>query len=100
MQELSCNLKDCFLCKHSIPEWKEIIALKKSTLHIKKGKPLFTEGEKVNGIFFIYSGSVKVHKQWINEKELILRFAKTGDIVGHRGLVGGDTYPIAATALE
>ncbi|HMH23237.1 MAG TPA: Crp/Fnr family transcriptional regulator [Puia sp.] len=100
MQELSCNLTDCFLCKHCIPEWKEAIAVKKSTLHIKRGKQLFSEGEKVNGIFFIYSGSVKVHKKWINEKDLILRFAKAGDIVGHRGLGGVDSFPIAATAME
>ena len=100
MQGFSCNLTDCFLCRHSIPEWKEVIALKKSTLHIKRGKQLFAEGEKVKGIFFIYSGSVKVHKQWIHEKDLILRFAKAGDIVGHRGLGGSESYPIAATALE
>jgi CRP-like cAMP-binding protein len=100
MQALSCNLTDCFLCRYCIPEWKEAIAVKKTTLHIRRGKQLFTEGEKVNGIFFINAGSVKVHKQWIDEKDLILRFAKTGDIVGHRGLGGGDTYPIAATALE
>ncbi|HEY4287216.1 MAG TPA: Crp/Fnr family transcriptional regulator [Puia sp.] len=100
MQEFSCNLTDCFLCRHSIPEWKEVIALKKTTLHIKRGKQLFAEGEKVKGIFFIYSGSVKVHKQWINDKDLILRFAKAGDIVGHRGLGGSGGYPIAATAME
>jgi CRP/FNR family transcriptional regulator len=77
-----------------------VIALKKTTLHIKRGKQLFAEGEKVKGIFFIYSGSVKVHKQWIKDKDLILRFAKAGDIVGHRGLGGSENYPVAATALE
>ncbi|HTI93189.1 MAG TPA: Crp/Fnr family transcriptional regulator [Puia sp.] len=100
MQEFPCNLTDCFLCRHSIPEWKAVIALKKTTLHIKRGKQLFAEGEKVKGIFFIYSGSVKVHKQWIKDKDLILRFAKAGDIVGHRGLGGSENYPVAATALE
>jgi CRP-like cAMP-binding protein len=100
MEELSCNLTDCFLCKHCILEWKQVIAVKKTTLHVRRGKQIFTEGQKVNGIFFVYSGAVKVHKQWIGDKDLILRFAKAGDIVGHRGLGGDDTYPIAATALE
>ena len=100
MQAVSCNLDNCFLCRFCIPEWKEAIAVKKTTLLVKKGKQLFREGEKVNGIFFIYSGSVKIHKQWMDGKELVLRFAKGGDIAGHRGLGGSDQYPVSATALE
>ena len=100
MQDTSCQLDNCFLCRHCIPEWKEIVALKKTTLLVKKGKQLFAEGEKVKGIFFIYSGSVKIHKQWLEDKELIVRFAKTGDIAGHRGLGATDKYPVSATALE
>jgi len=42
---------------------------------------------------------VKVHKQW-GEKELIVRFAKKGDIVGHRGLGTDNYYPVSATAIE
>ncbi len=100
MQELVCDLSHCFLCSSCIPEWREAIAVKKKTLLIKKGKQLFKENEKVSGIFFVYSGSIKVHKQWIGQKELILRFARSGDIVGHRGLVGSEGYPVSATALE
>lgn len=62
---------------------------------------IFREGEEVKGIYFVYSGKVKVHKKWGEEKELIIRFAQKGDILGHRGLgqqVGN--YPISATALE
>src|SRR5690349_15426469 len=100
MQEATCNLNDCFLCQFCIPEWKDVIAVRKTTLSIRKGKPVFEEGEKVKGIFFIYSGSLKIHKQWVDGKELVLRFAKKGDIAGHRGLGGGDLYPVSATALE
>jgi CRP-like cAMP-binding protein len=100
MADLSCNLKDCFLCRFRMPEWKEVIAQNKKTIQFKKGREIFAEGEKVKGIYFIYSGSVKIHKQWIEPKELIIRFAKTGDILGHRGFGSGDIYPIGATALE
>lgn len=100
MQDVTCNLNDCFLCQFCIAEWKEAVAVKKTTLFIRKGKPVFGEGEKVKGIFFIYSGSLKIHKQWVDGKELVLRFAKKGDIAGHRGLGGGDSYPVSATALE
>jgi CRP-like cAMP-binding protein len=100
MQEKSCNLSDCFLCSYCIPEWKEAVATRKKTIAIKKGKQLFLEGEKFKGIYFLYAGTVKVHKQWGDQKDLIVRFAKAGDILGHRGLGGNDTYPISATALE
>jgi len=97
---MSCNLVDCFLCRHCMPEWKELIAIKKKTLRVKKGAPAFREGEKVTGIYFLYTGLVKVHKQWLGQKDLILRFAAPGDVLGHRGLGGADGYPVTATALE
>ena len=48
----------------------------------------------MKGMFFIYSGKVKVHKKWDDEKELIVRFAGKGDIVGHRGLGNDIYYPV------
>lgn len=100
MQEVTCNLSDCFLCHSCLPEWKDLIAIKKKTLPVKKGKQIFREGDEVKGIYFIYSGAVKVHMHWGDQKELILRFSRSGDILGHRGLVGTHHYPISATALE
>lgn len=100
MPEFECNLTSCFLCTHCIPEWKDLIALKKTTLLIKKGKNIFVEGDKVKGIFFLYKGAVKIYQQWGEEKQLILRFATAGDILGHRGIGGTNIYPISATALE
>src|SRR6476661_8482609 len=97
----SCNLSSCFLCMNCIPEWKELIAVRKRTLAFKKGKAIFREGEPVKGIYFIYSGSVKVFKHWEAEKELIIRFARTGEVLGFRGIGGQEeTYPISSVALE
>ena len=100
MQQGDCHLNLCFLCKHSLPQWRSLIANKKSTLKFKKGKRIFSEGDPVHGIFFVYEGSVKVSKNWGEQKELILRFAKEGDVLGHRGFGGDLLYPISATALE
>ena len=72
----------------------------KKTLLFKKGKALFTEGEPVKGIYFLYSGVVKIHAPWIDGREMIIRFTRGGEIAGHRGLGGGAVYPISATALE
>jgi len=61
---------------------------------------IFEEGSEVRGIYFVYEGIVKVHKHWGEEKELILRFAKEGNIIGHRGLGKDLVYPVSGTAIE
>ena len=45
-------------------------------------------------------GKVKVHKKWGDDKELIVRIANKGAIVGHRGLGSGTIYPVSGTAIE
>ena len=61
---------------------------------------LFTESSQVTGVYFIYKGTFKVHKKWTDDKELIVRIAKSGAILGHRGLGNDIYYPVSATALE
>lgn len=102
MKECSdlCDLKSCFLCKLCLPDWLTAVELHKRNFEIKKGQQVFKEGDPVKGIFFVYKGTLKVHKRWDNEKELIIRFAKQGDILGHLGLGKDPLYPVSATALE
>ncbi|WP_343688239.1 Crp/Fnr family transcriptional regulator [Chitinophaga sp.] len=95
-----CDNATCMFCRLCVPEWKPAIQAHKQTYAVKKGGLLFKEGDPVQGIFFLYSGSVKVHKHWGEEKELIVRFARKGDIVGHRGVGNTQFYPVSATALE
>ncbi len=95
-----CDLNSCFLCQSCLPDWKPAINAIKENIVIKKGQLLFKEGDPVTGMYFVYSGSLKVHKRWDEEKEFILRFAKSGDIVGHLGLGDQQVYPVSATAIE
>lgn len=99
MKRSNCDLSACFFCQGCSTEWLELTKLKKQTFLFKKNEQLLTEGTVVTGIYFILSGTVKVHKQWGGNKELIIRFAKCGDILGIRGL-GDKFYRISATALE
>src|ERR1041385_3614636 len=100
MKPVECDVKSCFLCRNSLPAWLPPIAAHKKNLSFKKGQIIFEEGQKVKGIYFLYTGKVKVHKRWDDEKELILKFAKRGDIIGYRGLGNQKIYPVTATALE
>ena len=81
-----CDLKSCFLCQRCLPEWIPAVGAHRKNLLFKKGELIFGEGEEVKGIYFVYSGTVKVHKKWGAEKELIIRFARAGSLFGHRGL--------------
>jgi CRP-like cAMP-binding protein len=105
----TCDLRSCFLCKMCLPEWIPAIGVHRTNLHFKKGASVFQEGDPVTGIYFVYGGIVKIHKKWGDDKELILRFARSGDLFGHRGLrdltkrqssTKDLVYPITATALE
>ena len=100
MKEFDCGLDRCFLCRHAMPEWRKLIADHKKSFLVKKGKSLFTMGQDVEGIYFLYSGIVKIHAPWTDGREMILRFARGGEIAGHRGLSGNFKYPVSATALE
>ena len=95
-----CDLEKCFLCSNTVPEWRETIDLHKQNLKFKKGETVFREGEPVTGIYFVYSGTAKVHKKWGEDKELIIKFAASGAILGHRGLGSKMIYAVSATAIE
>lgn len=88
------------MCRHALPEWVPFLGTKKKNMQLNKGNQFIREGDPVTGIYFVCSGKVKVHKQW-GDKELIVRFAHNGAIVGHRGFTAkGSVFPISATALE
>jgi len=95
-----CDQGTCMLCRLCLKEWIPAVQAQHQNFSLKKGELLFKEGDKVNGIYFVYAGKVKVHKHWGSDKELIVRFAQKGDIVGHRGVGQELVYPISATALE
>ena len=85
---------------HCLKDWIPVIEAQRKNYVVKKGEEIFKEGAPVTGIYFVYEGKIKVHKKWDAEKELILRFAKKGDIVGHLGIGNTGYYPVSATAIE
>ena len=91
---------DCFLCRFAVDAWQPAIEANARSLHFKKGEHLFTEGEPVKGFYFVHSGKVKIHKRWGDYKDLIIKFAGKMDILGHRGMLGNQSYPVSATAIE
>ena len=95
-----CDNEDC-LIKRNIKSLKDLKFLEtKTEIRCKKGQQFIIEGAPVNGLFFILKGKVKVFRTGINGREQIVRFAKAGEIIGHRGFGTEEYYSIGAIALQ
>ena len=66
----------------------------------RKGQLIFHEGSRPSGLFVVHTGKVKIFKIGEEGREQIIRFAKTGDIIGYRALLSEDLYMASATTLE
>jgi CRP-like cAMP-binding protein len=99
----SCNKSEGGNCL--INKYSELLLLKEpntqnTIIKCKKGQQFIIEGAPVNGLFFIKSGIVKVFRTGINGREQIVRFAKSCEIVGHRGFGTQEYYSIGAIAIQ
>lgn len=72
----------------------------KTSLLIKKGENLMTEGNAINGLYCIRDGKCKLTKLNTNGKEQIIKFVKGGDILGHRSILSDEPVGLNVTALE
>lgn len=96
----SCQNESCLIKRNLSIFSGSSFVNNKSTLKCKKGQQFIMEGAPVNGLFFILKGTVKVFRTGINGREQIVRFAKEGEIIGHRGFGTEEYYSIGAIALQ
>ena len=76
------------------------IAECKTSYTIKKGEPIFEEGESVNGIFCVKDGVCKLSKLSANGKDQIVKLVKSGELLGQRSLISEEPANLSAVALE
>jgi CRP-like cAMP-binding protein len=72
----------------------------KTSYTIKKGEPIFEEGESVNGIFCVKDGVCKLSKLSANGKDQIVKLVKSGELLGQRSLISDEPANLSAVALE
>lgn len=72
----------------------------KTSFTIKKGEPIFEEGETVNGIFCIKDGVCKLSKLSANGKDQIVKLVKSGELLGQRSMISEEPTNLSAVALE
>lgn len=88
------------ILKHFSKEELAELSHEKKIISFKKGDLLIEEGATPKGIYYIDKGTAKMFKLGFNGKEQILRFIKTGDILGYRSILSKQPYGASATAME
>jgi CRP-like cAMP-binding protein len=78
----------------------ETFTRSKTTLNIKKGENIVTEGHVMNGIYCLRSGKCKMSKLNTNGKSQIIKFLKQGNILGQRSVLSEEPAGLTITALE
>ena len=95
----NCSHYNCFINRYCSEEWKPLITFYKTSKEFKAGETIFSEGDKVEGIYQIYTGKIKVVGSFSDQKERIVRLATSEQLLGHRGIGGDMHYPVSAVAL-
>ena len=72
----------------------------KTSYTIKKGEPIFNEGDALNGIYCIKDGVCKLSKLSDNGKDQIVKLVKKGELLGQRSLISEESTNLSAIAIE
>lgn len=81
------------------PEFKKIICNTRKK-KVSKGEKLFRQGARVNEIYFITVGRIKLNKVFEDGNELTLETRKSGDFVGENIFLPQAHYPASAYCME
>lgn len=72
----------------------------KTTQYFKKGDAIFTEGEKLNGVFCVRDGISKLSKLSSNGKDQIVKLATKGHLLGQRSVISNEPANLSAIAVN
>lgn len=72
----------------------------KDEISFKKGDILFKEGTMLNGVYCVKEGKCKLTKLSPNGKEQIVKFIKSGDMLGYRSVLSDEPASLSVVALE
>ena len=72
----------------------------KTSYTIKKGEPIFEEGEITKGVFCVKEGICKLSKLSANGKDQIVKLVKSGELLGQRSMISDEPANLSAVALE
>ncbi|RXQ95088.1 Crp/Fnr family transcriptional regulator [Ancylomarina salipaludis] len=96
------QLAECFAkrFKHLNSDQMNLLFWEEECELLKRGKVIYAEGDSARGCYFVYSGVLKVFKTGLEGKEQIIRFAKSGDIIGFRSALSQEPACTSSKVIE
>ena len=88
------------LFHHLVPEEIEQLYSRSVPRRFKKGEILYHEGRRINGVYWVENGIVKIFKTGFDGKEQILMFARHSDIIGYRSVLANELACTTAKMIE
>lgn len=79
---------------------KETLSQNHKLFHIKRGRFVFSEGDKVHGPVCLAAGKVKLYSEGVGGRKQILSMEKPGGIFGYRVLFGDNIWHMSGEAVE
>ena len=76
------------------------IAATGSSIQLRRGDTLFTEGEEPDHIYIVTSGRIAMVNRSIDGRESVVALMETGDLFGEMPLFDGGQRSAGARALE
>lgn len=72
----------------------------KITETYKRGSIVYRQGNRMKGFCCVQSGIIKIYQTGFDGKEQIIRFAKSGDIIGYRSVVSNEPACTTTEVIE
>lgn len=96
------QLAECFAkrFKHLNSDQMNLLFWEEECELLKRGKVIYAEGDSARGCYFVYSGVLKVFKTGLEGKEQIIRFGKSGDIIGFRSALSQEPACTSTKVIE
>ncbi len=94
-----CKVKDCSVLRNCSAECLDVISVSKKMCRFVAGQRILMEGNQARGIYFVEEGKVKIYKSDNKGQEIILRFAREGDIIGYNTVEENSEYHVSAIAI-
>ncbi len=101
-------MNNCNLCLiHQLNSFKtlskkelDFISEHKTIKHFKKGDLILEEGKPSRYVYCLMSGKGKLSKYNPSGKEQIIRFVKSGNLIGYRSVFNEEPITLNLTAIE
>ncbi|HPE74588.1 MAG TPA: Crp/Fnr family transcriptional regulator [Draconibacterium sp.] len=82
------------------PDEKEELQRNATLSKHRRNEFIFKERDKPDGLLTLVEGKVKIFKEGVGGRELIIRMAKPPGIIGYRALLSGQNHIASALTLE